>query len=76
MQKVGSFTAWEMKSESSLDTSEMYQRLVGRGHHGNSFLFIKIFRYVFLRPDIHGRLLAKYTVRGYLKPMAFQRDDR
>lgn len=41
VQKVYDFTAWEMQLESSLDTSKIYYRLVGRGHHGNSFLYIE-----------------------------------
>lgn len=41
VQKVGNCTAWKMRLESSPETSKMYCRLVGRGHHGGSFLDIE-----------------------------------
>lgn len=41
VQTMCSSITWEMKLESSLDTSEIYYRLVGRGHQGNSSLYIE-----------------------------------
>lgn len=37
----GRFYSWEMKLERSLDTNKMYYGIVGRGYHGNSFLYIE-----------------------------------
>lgn len=72
-------TSWEMKLESSFDTSKIYNRHGGGRHPGNSFLY-RILRHVFLRSDVLGRLLAIWwSPEAYvflLKKTMSQRDDR
>lgn len=69
VQKLGSFTAWEMKWESSPAASKICDRLMDRRHHSHGFLYLEISRYVFLRSDVHGKLLAKKIFSDDLKPI-------